>query len=398
MLISGWRRFYDEGDGGSADEGAASAGSQEGGDLVSGTDGADSGGGSDLSDAGAGGGPSSGAGGAGANTDAGGNGVAAGSVAPTLFDRFRSQLGVDFSSKYKSEEELLRGLTEAYRLNGRLGQEAAIGRRYAGYETQFEQFLRQQQAATQQQQQVEQEKPWWSPPQLPAGWEEWVTRDAEGNRVFKEDTPLAIRQAVEEHATYHRGWQEKLLRNPVEALQGPLEQFRQQIRQEIFGELQSQQYQQQTNQAAQSFVQQNADWIYAKTDGGQWVTDDQGRPVLTQAGGVLASNIVKLQQAGVQDGRALQEMAMEMTRAQLMAQHNGTAGAAIATVAPGMPATQAARTSPAPVHTGMTRGRQPTGGTVPGQPKNNPGTRGLSLREKMERAAGDVPANEFAET
>jgi len=399
MLISGWRRFYDEGDGGSVDDSgaAASVGSEGGGDLGSSGDGGSgepsAGSGNDLGHGGA-------AGSDGADTGVhGGNQGAATPAQQSFLDTVRQRHGIDLGSKYKSDDEAIRGMVEAYRLNGRLGQEAALARRYAGHERDFEQYLqwRQQQAA--QQQQVQQEQPWWNPPQVDPSWNRWVVRDADGNATLRDDTPIEVKRAIEERRTYLERWQNNLFENPTEALKGPLEQFKQQIRQEIFGELQQQEYIRQTQAGAQGFVQQNAQWIYERTPEGQWVTDLEGRPVLTHAGGVLTNHILKLQQAGVQDPGMLQQMAMEMTRATLIAQQNGTAGAASAASAPAGPAGQAARTPAASQpHPGVTRGRQPTGGSVPGQPRNNPGTKGKTLRDILSQAAADVPESEFVES
>lgn len=417
MLISTgwWKRFYDEGDGGSADGDASDAGASSGDQPAGSTEGGDPG------DVGAGGGDAGGSDGAGGGSDAGGMGQAGGASAAQaapqdpsagLLDYVRDRFGVDLGRKYQNGEQAIQGLLNAARLVGQRSQEAELGRRFAGYETEFQQFLRERQEQAAKQAQVvgqqQAQEPWWNPPAYDESWQRWISRDAEGNATLREDTPLEVRRAIEERRTYLERWQHQLHTDPAKALQAPLEQFRQQVRDEVLEEIRWQQQQQQQTQYASQFVNQNAEWIYQKAGNGDYVRDFQtGAPVPTQAGAYFIQSLMQLNQGGMQDQALMVQTALQMTRgamAAIQAQGSqqgsqqgtqpGTGAAPGAGAAPHQAAGNATGAAAPPPAT--QRRRQPTAGVLPGETRVS-GGRGMSLREMLVASASDLPEREFAD-
>lgn len=363
MLMTGWRRYYDQDDsaggsdaaGGADEHDDASIGTEEGGDPTITSDGGE---------------------------DAG-SGDATGQAAEPQWG-FREYLkqhgGIDLGSKYQTDEEAAKGLAHLAHAFGRRNEEAEIGRRFAPYQREFVEWLqsRQQPAAQQ-----EQPKGWWEPPPVDESWNRWITRDANGNAALRDDTPVAVRDAIQKRQEYLDRWEHQLRTNPAEALKGAFSEWQQQTRQEVLDQVRQEYASYQNAQAANQFVTTNADWIYARTADGRVVTDiNTGGPMFSPKGAVFTRMCVMLSQSGMGQDEVIRE-------ARQYADYWEAASRGQQPAAPAKPA----GVRP---HPGMSAGRQPAAGSVPGQPKNNPGTRGLSIREKMMQALSDVPEEDFA--
>lgn len=320
--------------------------------------------------------------------DSGGpaEGAAAATTAPPpgLRDYIRNTAGLDLGGKYKTDEEAARGIASAISMLGRRSEEAELGRQFAPYRNEFLRFLQQQAQQPPATPQPQQADPtgWWNPPKVDEAAQRWLFRDAEGNVQFRENTPLAIKEAIEKRQAYLQSWDERLHTNPVEALKPAFESFRDEIRQSILEEIGWQQSQQTESWQANSFVQANSNWLYQMTEDGRIVHDESGRRAFTPAGQYFTFQCQQLQGLGDQD--KIIRTAYALT--QLWAQQQNQAAA---------PSQAAATVTPAPPPPGVRSTRKPTSGTIPGQPKNDPGTKGRSFRDTLRAALADVPESEF---
>lgn len=302
----------------------------------------------------------------------------------SLRDYIRQTAGLDLGSKYQSDEDAAKGIANAIGMLGRRSQEAELGRQFAPYQNEFLEFLRAQQerVATPRAAQVQQQPTsWWSPPPADESWSRWFYRDAEGNVQFKEDTPVEVRQAIQKRQEYLANWEQRLHTNPAEALRPAFDQLREEVRQSLLQEISWTQQQQAEHQYSQSFLDNNANWIYQQTSDGRVVVGVDGRPVFTPAGAYFTYQVGELQGLGDQD--LVARKAYELTCAWAAGQRQRQQQAAPQTM-------QAAAPPP-----GIRQTRKPNSGAVPGQVKLNPGSKGKSIREALLESLRDAPDNAF---
>lgn len=362
MLTTGWRRFYDPND--SAGGGDAAGGVDVPDDIDAGTE--------------EGGDPS-------VSADEGGEPESGGAPAAepqwSFRDYMRQHGGVDLATKYKSDEEAAKGLANLAQMMGRRSEEAELGRQFAPYQREFMEYLRSRQPPQAAGREQERPKGWWEPPPIDESWKRWITTDANGQSALREDTPIAVREAIQKRQEYLDRWDYQLRTNPAEALKGAFQEWQQQTRSEVLEQVRAEYASYQNAQSANSFVSQNSDWIYARAADGSVVMDvNTGGPMFTPKGAVFTRASILFSKSGMPQDEVIREA---MQYADLWEA--------------GQRGQQAAAAKPSGVrpHTGMSSGRQPAAGSVPGQARNNPGTKGLSIREKMLAAMSEVPDSDF---
>lgn len=293
---------------------------------------------------------------------------------PSWFDTFKSEHGIDFSTKYKDEAELRKGLVNAAKLVGQRDEYAELGRLYAQYGDQFRQFINSQQnsqpaqgyAPPQQQQQPE---GWWNPPEWNDAWNKYIDPETQS---LRDDTPLEIRRRAEERLDYIDRWRHNLSTNPMKAFEPIYQDLENRIIQKVQADIQQRVHLNQQHVEADQLVASARDWIY-QTHDGQILTDELGRKLFTPAGAMMVEELQLLANAGVRDQRLAFDIAQLRVKERL-----GTLSPATAAVPP------RAKAQP-----NNNAGKSPNG-------KQVSGGKGKSLKDRLANALADVPDHEFS--
>lgn len=239
------------------------------------------------------------------------------------------------------------------------------------------QYFKQQQAAPAPEPEA---KPgsWFNPPavdmRLVQHYQETKINPAtnEPETVWKANAPADLKAAYDARNLYTEQWAQKLVHDPIEAL----EPFRQQIRQEVLEEVKAlygETMQQQTvEQYVSSFERDNADWLFAKDPLTQ-------KPLLNQLTPEAEQLFGEAQEFGITDPqRICQYVLKHRTLAtQAAAGQQASTQAQAAQVAEQRRREITARNASPPNRSGTTL--PPENGT--GQQNRN-----LSLRKKLEQA------------
>lgn len=195
----------------------------------------------------------------------------------------------------------------------------------------FQDWLRGQQA-----QQQQAEKPWWSkwwnPPEYNPAWERLVERDPVTGqlRAVQGADPTILPKYLAYHQ-YQRQMAERLLANPFEFFQEPVQHLARQVAQELI-EKHLNHYQDVV--FSDQFVQQNSSWLHQRDQAGNVVVagyDPQtGRPIpaLTPEGKAFAQYVLEAEGMGIRDVRLQQRYATQMLERaialQRLSQQNAT--------------------------------------------------------------------------
>jgi hypothetical protein len=289
---------------------------------------------------------------------------------PSLHEKIKETYGVDLSGKYADDDELLKGLVHAQGLIGKRDEYAELGKQYAPYVPQFNDYLQ----SLQQPEAQPEEAPasWWNPPVWDKQNERYFSANSDTSQIEAvENTPLEIQQQWNEYLNYHQNWSHRLQTNPVDAL-AP---FRQELKEEILQESRSER--QRDNQLAHqqtdahSIVSRNEEWLYEKNKEGHFVNDQNGQRIYTPAGSSYVRNVARLVNAGMIDQGEINQTAVQLTRAEFLGQPKQTTPV-LASQAPGSPQVP------------------PPGQAAP--PKSQ---KGMSLRDKLLSASAGIPDEEF---
>lgn len=260
----------------------------------------------------------------GAPTRSGGSDSALASSSPqpaaetprTLFDRIAERHGIDFRQKYRTDDDLIDGLTHAARMVGQRNQYAEIGQQFASDLPAFQEWLQQRQQPAPQ----PQEGPWWNPPQFNPAWNSWL--DPETGRPV-ENAPLEVQQAAQKWIDFHNEHERRLRLDFPGALKPALAEFEQQILGKIRSELEGRESAVKIKTTADSIRDRNAQWLYARDPQGRFLRDEIGKPILTPHGEVFKQHVLRLQ--AFNDQPELQaEIAMALTQRDFAMLQNGS--------------------------------------------------------------------------
>lgn len=290
-------------------------------------------------------------------------------AAPSFLDTLREKYQVDYSGKYKSDEEAIKGLLHAQQMVGRRDQYAELGRHVEPHWQEFQRW-RTAQNAPAGQQQAQPAVP--SAPAKDPGWERWIDPNSEDG--LKQNTPLEVRSAIEKYNEHYRQWQHKLVYDFDSAVEPKLEQWASKLEERIYNQFQQQQAQVQQRMQADQLRDSHAHWIYQTTSDGKFVVDENGQRIQTPAGAAFIDNVMRLSQAGVTDQQMCFNAALAMTREQF---------AQMSPAAPAMAAKPPVRTP------NSNAGRSPTGKTVDT-------SSGTTLRERLLKKTEGMPETAFA--
>lgn len=197
------------------------------------------------------------------------------------------------------------------RQNAQLQQMAQYGQIYMQHAGQFQQWQAQQQEAAQRQQQ--QEAQWFKAPEWNPAWRSMITKDPTTGEL--KAAPGAPPDIVQKYlnAVNHQGeFLERFSFDPMGAIRPGIEQIATQIAQQMVQQHLGG-YQQQV--FADSFIQQNSDWLHAKDAQGQVMRNPQnGQPLLSEWGQRFRNYAGQAAQMGLRGDQALSQYALGMVQ------------------------------------------------------------------------------------
>lgn len=263
---------------------------------------------------------------------AGGGGAAPAVSEPDYFSVLRDRAGVDFSKKYKTQDELFRGIGHlAQRVSQkthleRLGEEAA--KNWQDYQAYLQSRGAQQGQQVQQVQQVQQEQVeeagFWNPPAVKPTDKMWVEADPDrpGVSRLKEGTPHDVRQRLEQYAAYRDEWRYNMENNP-QAVLGPLaERIRadavREAEERIWGRMQQLEQEREMRSRVTSLAAQRRKQVFQLDASGEMVIDAETRsPVPTEYGLHYVTRVKHLEMNGVLNPELQDSLAHEYAETQV---------------------------------------------------------------------------------
>lgn len=148
---------------------------------------------------------------------------------------------------------------------------------------------------------------WWSPPQVDMDLIESFKTDT----GWKPETPPQVRVQAEQYEKYIRGWTDKLVRNPIEALKPMFEAAKKEWMAEVVQSLQTEQQTQQQLHEQQAFVQgaiaENAAWLFEKDP----LTNKPKEGTPSIEGRQFMEFLAQAEQFGIADPKAQWKYAMD---------------------------------------------------------------------------------------
>jgi hypothetical protein len=225
--------------------------------------------------------------------------------------------------------------------------------------------------------------PEWEAPPYNEAWAQMVERDpASGFYLGRPGTPPEIVTAVNKYVDY----QKKYASNPLAAVRPYVEQT---VPDMINKAVEQRLAAYQREQTTRSIIAQNAPWMYQQNPQGQVQFGVTGQPVPTPAGMRYMNHVQRLESLGVKDPSAVDQLARQLTAAEL---HAANASQHQAGKVPANQQ-QAALASGRPQQNVLQslgfEARQATNGAT------EPNGEGLSLREQMMRALAEFPETDF---
>ena len=170
--------------------------------------------------------------------------------------------------------------------------------------------------------QEQQPEQWWAPPQLDQEevkrWRYQAQNPATGqwSWQWKPNAPRELVDNAERFVDYHQDWQSQIMQKPQEVLPKIIEQEFDKLFVDRYGALMNhyqEEAQQQTLQhQAADINNRNADWVYQKDQGGNFLRDQTGQLVLTNEGNQVIQNINGLRQQGINDPNQLWQLASQL--------------------------------------------------------------------------------------
>jgi hypothetical protein len=268
---------------------------------------------------------------------AGGAGAGAAAAAAAEQWTLRSELGklgVDasqFTSDDAAWQFVRQQMVAQQQERERLGQYAQWGLYFQQNQAKIQQalqLLEQQGQAPAKAAAAPQAGPFGQSPDWDPKYEQFLTRDAQGNIVAVPGADPTLPQKYQQYIAWQREAMNTFLRNPADALK-PV--FQDVVKNDIASLIRQELQQYQQQQFGQQVVQQNRDWLYAKDPmTGQPAVDYlTGQPKLSRAGEIYRGHVERLAQSGVSDPRVQHEMAYAAAEAAALremiqhAQQNG---------------------------------------------------------------------------
>lgn len=206
--------------------------------------------------------------------------------------------GVDVG-QFADDAQALQALAYGYRGYQSARPHIELSSRWLPYASEIETFLRgrQQQAQPPGRPPA---PPWHGLPEFNPMWRHQITRGEQGEYVPIPGSGATLEtvRKFQEYAQARRDFEDRFYTDPITALKPGLEEFVQPlVQQAIHASLQ----QMQEHQHARSFVQQHADWLYARDAQGRELADPiTGGKVLTPFGQKFGGYLQEAHSLGVQ--------------------------------------------------------------------------------------------------
>jgi hypothetical protein len=242
---------------------------------------------------------------------------------PDYFGFFKEKAGVDFSTKYKTAEDLAKGVGELYRTVGKksdrereLEDKAKRYEQVAPYLPHVQQWLQSQQQPAPQ---PEAPPPLFQAPRLEDGDLDFVERTAEGTK-FKDHTPPDVRKRLLARAQFDRDF----ATDPGKLFAPAFERYREEAAQSaeeravvrIRAMLQQErEYERHVSTVNSLADKRRAECFEFKND--RPVIDANGRPVPTEYGRHYVTKLAQLESRGITDPALADELAHDHAAAQV---------------------------------------------------------------------------------
>ncbi len=216
-----------------------------------------------------------------------------------LRDYAKSEMGIELP--FQDDRSAFQSLVDGWRQSQQQQPYQPYIAEYLQHKQDFDKWRQSQQP-------VQKQEPLWNPPaseqEVTALMQHYYQRDADGTVKAKPDCPMDVRQKVEGYSRYIENFQQKLTRNPMEALQPFVQSM-------IAPLLQQQQQQMREDYAATQALSQHAQWLYEPNSGNQ---------KLTPAGEIYRTFLVDGEKKGIRGVESLDDYALKMTHATLLSQ------------------------------------------------------------------------------
>ena len=171
-------------------------------------------------------------------------------------------------------------------------------------------------------QQEQQPEQWWAPPAIDQEevkrWRYQAQNPATGqwSWQWKPNAPRELVDNAERYVDYHEDWQNQIMQKPQEVLPKIIEQEFDKLFVDRYGTLMSHYQEEAQQQALQhqaaDINNRNADWVYQKDQGGNFMRDQSGQRLLTNEGNQVIQNINGLRQQGINDPNQLWQLASQL--------------------------------------------------------------------------------------
>jgi len=215
--------------------------------------------------------------------------------------------GLDLRQHFNDDHAALQHLVSLARRLPEQEQLARYGQEYLRHADKFQSWLRSQQEAERSKQQ---QQPWFKAPEYDPSWLNKLVRDPVSGEL--RPAPGAPPDLVQKYIAWHEhrnSFLDNLAKDPIGAIKPGLEEMVKQITSEMIRQNMGQ-YQEQSR--ANSFVQQNASWLYETNAEGVPVRDQSGRPRLSELGQRFGAYVQRAQSMGLVDTASQQEYATAM--------------------------------------------------------------------------------------
>lgn len=231
--------------------------------------------------------------------------------------------GLDLRNQFQDDHQALQHLVMLARQAASQQPLVQYGQQYLQHASDFQRYLEERQR---QQQQSQQQQSWWKAPEYDPTWARRLMRDPQTGEIKPmPGEPLDLVQKYQAWAEHQRSFLDKFAQDPIGAIKPGLEQVVQQVAQQM---VQQQLASYQERQQAESFLAQNADWMFARDGQGQpLVNPATNQPALSPLGQQFAAYVFEAERMGLRDTASQQRYAMNsLQRDYLAARYQQQAG------------------------------------------------------------------------
>lgn len=271
---------------------------------------------------------------------------------------------------YQDDAQALTGLLQAYRRGQERDYYSDLGRQFAPHQETIRKYLEDQQRAAVAA--PDEPRPW-EPPPYDQSWVSMVERDPETGLIRAK---AGYDPAVADKLKKYADWREQFLVTPHKVMKGMLEEEARRITREELS-------QHRQRELADRIVESNSSWLFQSQDGRPTVGPD-GKRQLTPEGVLYTQTVQSLTAAGIQDVELLGSLARAIVENAVLRQKYGGAAGSAGTSAP--PTGEGAAASPA------ARSASGGGAAKGGGSGAKPSSKGMSLREMLDRKLKNYPA------